>query len=335
MSGNSIELQAYKTRVLDAGGRYGLHPSWKPFTGELEYYLFEADPVEAKRLAVKYSHRSDEVKVVDRAVAEKNGNLTINFFKNRAMSGAATRNPVSSLFKDERASEVEITETIEVEAVSIDSFCKTNDLSLDFLKLDTEGSEFQILQGAKKQLKENILGVRCEVAFDYIFEGMPLFSTIHDFMLSQDYYLLNLDYEGHGDYQNNAVNIKERYGILTFCDAIWMKRPKYLFEPLDQSKANIGINVMKYAAFLLNNNAPDVAIDILLRARQDEGLFFELFQESLLYKFLDIYVHKLFYNLKWQPGQSLIENQSIFQKIFGKKMKTMNDFMECDELNPD
>ena len=33
-----------RTTVLDAGGRYGLHPNWKPFTGELDYYLFEPDP---------------------------------------------------------------------------------------------------------------------------------------------------------------------------------------------------------------------------------------------------------------------------------------------------
>ena len=112
MSVNSIEPQVYKTTVLDAGGRYGLHPSWKPFTGELEYYLFEPDPAEAKRLLKKYNHRSGEVKVIGRAVAEENGKLTINFFKNRAMSSATTRNPVSSLFKGERASEVEITEMV-------------------------------------------------------------------------------------------------------------------------------------------------------------------------------------------------------------------------------
>ena len=29
------------TIVIDAGGRYGLHPSWKPFNGALKYYLFE------------------------------------------------------------------------------------------------------------------------------------------------------------------------------------------------------------------------------------------------------------------------------------------------------
>lgn len=105
----------FKTTVLDAGGRYGLHPSWKPFTGELLYYLFEPDPVESKRLQKKYSRQSDEVKVVGSAVAEQDGRLTIHFLRNRAMSSSTVRNPVSSLFKGERLREVDVVESIETE----------------------------------------------------------------------------------------------------------------------------------------------------------------------------------------------------------------------------
>lgn len=327
--------ECFKTIVLDAGGRYGLHPTWKPFTGELEYYLFEPDPVESKRLQRKYNHRSDEIKVVGQAVAENNGKLTIHFFRNRAMSSAIARNPVSALFTGERQREVEIVESVETEAVSVDMFCEEHDLSLDFLKLDTEGNEFQILQGAKKQLLENVLGVRSEVSFDYIFEGMPLFSTMHDFMLSQDFYLLNLDYDGHGDYQNDCVKITERYGILTSSDAVWMKRPKYLYDRPSRFIGDVEARVMKYAAFCLNNNASDVAIDTLLNARREHSLSFDIIQHTRLYKFLDIAMHKLFYGLKWQPGQSLKAHQEIFSGIFGKKMKEMNEFMESVELNPE
>ena len=31
------------TRVIEAGGRYGMHPTWKAFTGELNYFSFEPD----------------------------------------------------------------------------------------------------------------------------------------------------------------------------------------------------------------------------------------------------------------------------------------------------
>ncbi len=57
--------------------------------------------------------------------------------------------------------------------------------------------------------------------------------------------------------------------------------------------------------------------------------------DTRLYKFLDLSVHRLFYGLKWQPGQSLSGAQEVFTFIFGKKMKEMNEFMESEELNPD
>jgi len=325
-----------KTTVIDAGGRYGIHPTWKSFTGELEYHLFEPDPLESARLIKKYEHRSLGVKVIDQALAENNGRLTINIFRNRAMSSSTVRLPVSSLFKEaQREDEVEVVKSIETNAVSIDSYCVNNRLLPDFLKLDTEGNEYHILQGAKKQLQGNILGVRCEVSFDYIFEGMPLFSTLHEFMLSQNFYLLNLDYDGKGDYQNNFVKTNEAYGILTFTDAVWMRRPNYLFESTYESSGSAEIQVMKYAAFCLMNNASDVAVSILLEARQKHSMDFDIFQNTRLYKFLDISIHKLFHSLKWQPGQSLSDHRDTFFTIFGKKMKVMNEFMESEELNPD
>ena len=325
-----------KTTVLDAGGRYGIHPTWKPFTGEVEYHLFEPDPIESARLTKKYKHRSLEVKVIDQAVAEKNGKLTIHFFRNRAMSSSTVRHPVSSLFREaQREAEVDVVQTLETNAVSIDSYCTNNLLSLDFLKLDTEGNEYQILQGAKKQLQDNILGVRCEVSFDYIFDGMPLFSTVHDFMLSQNFYLLNLDYDGKGDHQNNFVKTNGSYGILTFTDAVWMKRTDYLFESTSESSGSAEIQVMKYAAFCLMNNASDVGVSILLEARQKHSMDFDIFQDTRLHKFLYISIHKLFHSLKWQPGQSLSDHQDTFFSIFGQQMKVMNEFMESEELNPD
>lgn len=329
-------INQIKTIVLDAGGRYGLHPNWKTFTGELDYYLFEPDPIESKRLAEKYRKRASEVKVIDKALASDNGELTINFFRNRAMSSSVVRNPVSSLFKSgEREREVDIVESINVKAESIDFFSEQNNLKLDFLKLDTEGTEFQILQGAKKQIKENILGVRCEVSFDYIFEGMPLFSVLHEFMLSNDFILLNIDYDGRGDYQNNFVKTNERYGVLTATDAVWVKRPNSLFNSIEKDNESLSIKIMKFASFCFLNHAPDLAINILLEARENYKFDFVRFLETKLYKFLDISIHRLFYSLKWQPGQSLVQHREVFFKIFNKDMKILNDYMESMELNPD
>lgn len=325
-----------KTLVFDAGGRYGLHPSWKPFTGELEYYLFEPDPAEADRLKLKYKQRAHEVKIVDQAVAEKPGKMTINFFRNRAMSSSVARNPISALFKGERESEVEIVESLEVNSDSVDNVCETKGVSIDFLKLDTEGTEYSILRGAENQLRENILGIRCEVSFEKVFEGMPLFGDIHKFLIDRGFYLLNLDYDGRGENQNDCVAIPGRYGILVGCDAVWMKRQSAVFEKntTNSHQNEKEIDVLKYVSFCLMNNASDVAIDLLLKARGQYNMKFDGLTDTRLHKFVDLNVQKLFYSLKWQPGQSLKKNQDIYFEIFGQKMKEMNEFMESMELNP-
>lgn len=324
------------TCVLDAGGRYGLHPSWKSFTGELDYYLFEPDPSEAERLRQKYAYRSNEVKVLGLAVAEKPGRMSIDFFRNRAMSTSVRRNPVSPLFKGERQKEVEIIESLEVASVSVDSFCDEREINLDFLKIDTEGTEYAILCGAEKQLCGSVLGVRCEVNFERVFEGMPLFGEIHNFLMERDFYLMNLDYDGRGENQNDYVVIPGRYGIISCCDAVWMKRQSSIFAmPAGISQKNDReLRVLKYAAFCLLNHASDVAIDVLLSARRQHGMNFGNVADTRLYKFVDLSIQKLFYSLKWQPGQSLQMNQDLYREIFGSTMKEMNEFMESLELNP-
>jgi len=335
--GSSSTSSDIFTTIIDGGGRYGLHPSWKAFSGELKYFLFETDQAECQRLNTKYQHRSENIKIINSALSDSTEDVTINFFKNRAMSSSSTRNPISPLFKagSGRELEVEIVSSARISATTIDHFCNQNELTINFLKLDTEGSEFKILQGAKNQLKHNILGLRCEVNFDYVFEGEPIFSQIHDFMLSNGFYLLNLDYEGKGDYQSNLIRADSKYGVLTTTDAIWMRRPKLLFDSVSSDERMACINIMKYASFCLLNNAPDVALSLLINARKDFNLHFTQFSDTNLYKFLDKKIHDLFYSLKWQPGQSLEQHQITFSQIFEKKMKVINEYMESIELNPD
>ena len=324
-----------KSTVIDAGGRFGLHPTWKPFTGELEYYLFEPDNAEATRLSEKYRVRHAEVKVVASALGNSNQNIQINLFQNRAMSSSVKRNPVSSLFKGERRGQVEIEQTVEVNATSIDSFADEKGLHVDFLKLDTEGTEFEILEGANHQLLNCVLGVRSEIQFDHIFEGMPLFGEVNKRMLDLDFYLLNIDYDGRGDNQNNFVRLPGRYGILTSSDAVWMKRPATFFSLATQNDYSLEVQVLKYAAFCLMNSANDVALSILLEARTEYKVKFDKTNQTRLYRFVDNQVKKLFYDLKWQPGQSLKECQDTYRQIFGKEMEEVHEFMQSLELNPD
>ena len=316
-----------ETSVLDAGGRYGIHPSWKPFTGELKYFLFEPDSTEAQRLQDKYAARAGEIEVLDQALNDRESSVRISYFRNRAMSTSCQRNPVVVYYKGERESEPEVVGYRDAPAVTVDGFCTSRGITLDFLKLDTEGTEYLILQGAKQQLAENVIGVRSEVSFDHIFEGMALFSQMHEFMLTNDFFLLNLSYDGRGDHCNEFVDLGGKYGILTGCDAVWLKRQDFLWSRSER--------VLKYAAFCMNNSASDLAIQVLLQARHQHGLNLAEFKETRLYGFLDRGIHHLFYRLKWQAGQSLQRHQQVYSDIFGKRMLEMHEYNESLELNPD
>lgn len=319
------------TSVIDAGGRYGLHPTWKPFRGELRYVLFEPDLAEADRLRKKYAARANEISVEATALAAAPGTLRIDFFRNRAMSSSAVRNPVSALFTGERLAEVEIVESVDAPAETIDAYCARTGFAVDFLKLDTEGTEYEILSGAQAALAGSVLGVRAEVSFERIFEGKALFGDLHEHLLDRGFYLLNLDYDGRGEYQNEFARIDRRYGVLQGCDAVWMLRRSNLFV----AGAHQAARVLKYAVFCLHNHAPDVGIDVLLEARREHDVNFASLEGSRLYRHASVMLHRHFYDLKWVPGQSLKRNASVYEEIMGHPMKTMNDYMQSDELNPD
>jgi FkbM family methyltransferase len=319
-----------KTIVIDAGGRYGIHPSWKTFDGELEYYLFEPDIDEAKRLKKKYKYKK-EVIVDNRALDDQSSFLELNILSNKAMSTTFSRSSKSEYFDGEKRSQTKIIEKRKVKTITLNDFCKNKTIKPDFLKLDVEGGEFKILKGSSEQLN-NILGIRCEVNFDKTFENSPVFSRIHDMMLENDFFLLNLDYDGKGSYRNEFVKINEKFGILRDCDAVWIKKYEKLF---DKKIKNLDVRILKYAAFCINNNASDVAIEVLTKGINQYNINLKRLNKTNLYKFIDKAVHKLFYKLKWQPGQSLTKHKKVYFQIFGKKMLETHDYNQSLTMNPD
>lgn len=59
---------------------------------------------------------------------------------------------------------------------------------IDVLKLDVQGAALDVLQGGLETLK-NTLFVKCEVEFNPLYEGQPLFAEIDQFMREQGFML--------------------------------------------------------------------------------------------------------------------------------------------------
>jgi hypothetical protein len=143
--------------------------------------------------------------------------------------------------------------------------------------------------------------------------------------------LLNIDYDGRGDFKSHAVNCTKRYGVLMSSDAVWLKRVDSLF---NSSQKNTALKVLKYAVFCMHNNAPDVGIDVLLRAKNDHNIEFGLFEDTKLFTHLDYLMHKHFYSMKWQPAQLISSHQKLYRNIFNKKMLETHEYNQSNFMNP-
>ena len=63
----------------------------------------------------------------------------------------------------------------------------------DYLSIDTQGTELEILHGADETLAKNVLAVFVEVGFAPTYEGQPMFSEIEGFLRARGFRLASLE----------------------------------------------------------------------------------------------------------------------------------------------
>lgn len=84
------------------------------------------------------------------------------------------------------------TDSVEVALETLDRWCASEGVeTVDFLKVDTQGSELDILQGAQKIL-ETARAVEVEVEFNPIYLGQPLFADVDTFLRAHGFVLWRL-----------------------------------------------------------------------------------------------------------------------------------------------
>ena len=109
---------------------------------------FEPNPHALARLrsALKLN-QLENVTVMDKAVGDKPGRVTLNVQK-----GTATWN--TSLFRDMVDTGYEV-EAVEVDMITVDAFVEETGLFPSLMKIDVEGAEFLVIQGARQTLRQH------------------------------------------------------------------------------------------------------------------------------------------------------------------------------------
>ena len=77
-------------------------------------------------------------------------------------------------------------EETDIDTVSLDYFLDEHKIgNIDFIKIDVQGAELDVFQGASKALK-NVLKIVCEVEFVHHYQNQPLFGDVCNYLVKHD-----------------------------------------------------------------------------------------------------------------------------------------------------
>ncbi len=214
---------------VDVGAMGGISRKWAQVKECLQVIGFEPDKREFKKL-----QSSEAEQFLNYIVYKQSADIQLNVTQDPGKTSIYKPNlKVLNEFPDaDRHQVVESIRFSQDTVDSLDNILKKHGLDADFLKIDTQGSELDILEGAERSL-ENIFGVELEVEFLPLYEGQALFPDVHSFMTHRGFVLYDL---------RRAFWKRKEYfdyigkGQLIFGDALYVKQVGHFLESLGNMK---------------------------------------------------------------------------------------------------
>lgn len=114
--------------------------------------------------------------------------------------------------------------TEEVQTTRLDDISEVGEC--DYLKIDVQGGELDVLKGAQRTL-EDVIVVHCEMEFAPVYRGQPLFAEIDIYLRSAGFELIDLTNAGYNRYQALAGTPASGSRLL-WAEAIYFKSPHLL-----------------------------------------------------------------------------------------------------------
>jgi len=176
--------------LVDVGARGGIHSRWNVIGRNIRVVGFEPDAEECRKLNEK---SEDNHIYFPFALYDRDGMVDINIMQNLACSSVYVPNSLL-IQRFPIADDYKVTNRSRIECHRIDEILKLNNIqNVDFLKVDTQGSEMRILEGAKETLKSYVFGIDIELEFLPLYKQQPLFSDVDEYLREYGFVLFDLN----------------------------------------------------------------------------------------------------------------------------------------------
>jgi FkbM family methyltransferase len=281
------------------GGRNGSFGTYVPpdFLKETVLVMYDADQDSIEYTEERVENIFAESIVLPYCMGGKNGKALFHINKDPFTSSNI---PTNDEFKGYyyfsynhdyvwgEASECQ--EARDLEVITLDTLMSKDDTNIpkpDLLTLDTQGTEYECLQGAEDLLNSNVLAIRCEIAFFSLYKDQKLFSDIFNLLSSHNFQFVEFTHLGKLSPFRGPVSIRGK-SFTAYGDALFFKNFSQLKESIqDPNELYIAAHKLSLIAVLYGQI--EFAIDILNQIKllnYDEKSTAE-FREQKWFSFLD------------------------------------------------
>lgn len=177
-------LRAYRINMHHVGGRGGgfpfpMNPS---FQNSVETYIYDAD---ADCLEQMERESASIDRVIVAAVAEADEEVTFHVNHDPYTSSLLSANPQCEEFFYQDAScdytLKDVLQPVKIRRMageSLDGLAKRHDFQIDYLSLDVQGAEFNLLAGISDSVMRDTVAMMCEISFFQFYSSQHLFDEL-------------------------------------------------------------------------------------------------------------------------------------------------------------
>ena len=215
-------------KLVDVGGRGSAFAPLLPLAACADYYVSEPDRIEAERLKRQLPLEAPwrTVTVLTEAIASRVGEAQLYLTSPPGMSSLLEPNPeVTKRFYLEE--KFRVVETMTVPTIPLDEAASHYGFAdATFLKMDTQGTELDILQSGPRLVSGSLLGIHTESNFHPFYKGQALFSDVDSYLRKNGFALFSLNRTAlrRSGYRESLYSRR----VVTWAHCLYLREPESL-----------------------------------------------------------------------------------------------------------
>ncbi len=327
-------LLTEKLVIIDCGAAGGSFQEWDSLSDKIIIHGFDPDEKECERLNANARHKGLQHYYYPLLIANNSKNR--NFYITNDSASNSLFEPDPQLISRYKQNYCDLKWISTVENVGLKKIIKVDTTSLndwankysikdiDYIKLDVQGAELEILEGTGK-IFDNVVGMNIEVWFVPVYKNQPLFADLDKFIRRKKFDFFSFFIYTAGQYAGRMTSpvsygkvnspFAQRFaGQLLTADALYFK------DPLHNNKSLTITKKLKLICFAEMNCQVEYAfelLDNLIHSNEQTN-----FQE-ILFKIINEAAHKYpKYMLKKKMNKHMMnfKRNKIISNLY-KKLK--------------